>query len=53
MKQIKEKRDSLDAVVTENRPDLSGRKKTEFIARAEMLRFNLQLRKKQKGKAHG
>ena len=53
VKQTKEKDNSLDNIVAVNRPDLSGKKKTEFIARAEMLRFNLQLRKKQKGKTDG
>ena len=50
---LNEKKESLEALVTSNRTDLSGKKKEEFIARAEMLRFNLLLRKKQKGKKHG
>ena len=53
MKQEQEKNDSLEAIVVAHRPDLVGKKKREFIARAEMLRFNLQLRKKQKGKKNG
>lgn len=50
---LREKKESLEALVSSNRADLSGKKKDEFIARAEMLRFNLVLRKKQKGKKNG
>ena len=43
-----EKKESLETLVATNRTDLSGKKREEFITRAEMLRFNLLLRKNQK-----